>query len=88
MEMTTQLKNRKKNPRKPHSANTVDIQTWPFHFNILENKYFQVGQRYSNDRAKRDKWSDAEEEDDEDKSLILGKYKYLEEVPREVRSSF
>ena len=56
-------------------------------FNIHENEYFQVGQRYSNDKAKRDKWSDAEEEEDEDKSLILGKYKYLEEVPREVRSN-
>ena len=49
-------------------------------------KYLQVGQhRNSNDKAKKDKWSDAEEEEDaEDKGLILGKYKYLEEVPREV----
>ena len=49
----------------------------------------QVGQqRNSNDKAKKDKWSDAEEDDEEDKSLVLGKYKYLEDVPREVCLSY
>ena len=54
-------------------------------------KYDQVGRNDSkvyDKKEKKDKLSDTDEDDEEDKTLIRGKYRSLNEVPREVSSHF